>query len=67
MSRQVLNTIIQEVKASRYFSISVDSTPDISHIDQLSFSVRYINNKGEQLVERFLCFLDQIGHGKCCI
>ncbi|XP_029347739.1 uncharacterized protein LOC100568464 isoform X2 [Acyrthosiphon pisum] len=61
MSKQVLNTIIQEVKASRYFSISVDSTPDISHIDQLSFCVRYVNNKGEP-VERFLCFLDQIGH-----
>jgi len=61
MSRQVLNTIIQEVKASRYFSISVDSTPDISHFDQLSFCVRYVNNKGEP-VERFLCFLDQIGH-----
>jgi len=61
MSRQVLNTIIQKVKASRYFSISVDSTPDISHIDQLSFCVRYINNKGEP-VERFLCFSDKIGH-----
>jgi len=61
MSKQVLNTIIQEGKASRYFSISVDSTPDISHIDQLSSCVRYVNNKGEP-VERFLCFLDQIGH-----
>jgi len=61
MSRQVLNKIIQEVKTSRYFSISVDSTPDISHIDQLSFCVQYVNIKGES-VERFLCFLDQIGH-----
>lgn len=41
--------------------MSVDSTPEISHIGQLSFCVRYINNKGEP-VERFLCFLDQIGH-----
>lgn len=61
MFKQVLNTIIQEVIASRYFSISVDSTPDISHIDQLSFCILYVNNKGEPVV-RFLCFLDQIGH-----
>lgn len=33
MADQVLRVIIEEIKKSKYFSIIVDSTPDISHID----------------------------------
>ncbi|KAL4084324.1 hypothetical protein QTP88_028148 [Uroleucon formosanum] len=55
----------KEVKASRHFSISVDSTPDISLINQPSLCVRYVNNKGKP-VERFLCYLDKIGHTSNC-
>lgn len=61
MSKKVLSTIIQEIKVSHYFSISVDSTPDISHVYQLSICVRYVDLNGNP-VERFLCFLDHIGH-----
>lgn len=61
MSEKVRNTIVEEIKTAKYFSISVDSTPDISHVDQLSFIVRYVNPFGKP-VERFLCFLDHIGH-----
>lgn len=32
--------IIDELKQAKYYSIIVDSTPDISHTDQLSFVVR---------------------------
>lgn len=37
MADNVVNNIIQEVNEACYFSISIDSTPDISHTDQLSF------------------------------
>lgn len=36
MGKQVLETIINEVKTTKYFSIIIDSTPDNSNIDQLS-------------------------------
>ncbi|XP_050523340.1 zinc finger MYM-type protein 1-like [Daktulosphaira vitifoliae] len=61
MAEKVLSTIIQEINDAHYFSISVDSTPDISHIDQLSLCIRYVNSDGSP-VERFICFLDHIGH-----
>ncbi|KAL4108068.1 hypothetical protein QTP88_018325 [Uroleucon formosanum] len=61
MSEKVLETIIKEVKAATYFSISIDSTPDITHIDQLSFIIRYVLPNGEP-VERFIGFIDDAGH-----
>jgi len=45
MAAQVISTILKELKSSTYYSISVDSTPDIiPNIDQLSFVVRYVNS-----------------------
>ncbi|KAL4089440.1 hypothetical protein QTP88_024475 [Uroleucon formosanum] len=61
MSEKVLETIIKEVKAVTYFSISIDSTPDITHIDQLSFIIRYVLPNGEP-VECFIGFIDDAGH-----
>jgi hypothetical protein len=49
------NYIISEVQKAKYYSISVDSTPDVSHTDQLVFCIRYVQNKGP--VERFLHFI----------
>ena len=49
-----------ELKASKYFSVSVDSTPDISHVDQLTCILRYVLPSGP--VERFVAFLDMQGH-----
>ena len=34
--QQFLCTILEEVNESKYYSIIVDSTPDISHTDQLT-------------------------------
>lgn len=42
-------------------SISLDSTPDISHVDQLTLIVCYVLPSGP--VERFVKFLDMEGHG----
>ncbi|XP_050065343.1 zinc finger MYM-type protein 1-like [Aphis gossypii] len=61
MGQKVRETIINEIKKAKYFSIIVDSTPDVSHTDQLSFIFRYVNDNGEP-VERFLLFLSNTGH-----
>ena len=56
MAKKVSKEIINQVKHSKYFSIIVDSTPDMSHIDQLSFVIRYVD-KSLRPVERFLSFI----------
>lgn len=55
MSKKVEKTIIQNVNTTRYFSISVDSTPDITHTDQLSLVVLFVDESGN-VFERFLCW-----------
>lgn len=52
---KVLNAILNEMKDAKYYSISVDSTPDVSHCDQLVFCVRYM--KDGLPVERFIQFI----------
>ena len=56
----VLKLILQELKASKYYSISVDSTPDLCHVDQLTFTVRYLLHNLP--VERFIEFIPIRGH-----
>lgn len=60
MGQQVFNKIVQEIKHAKYFSVSLDSTPDISHVDQLTCVFRYVLDDGP--VERFFTFLDMHGH-----
>ncbi|XP_038649470.1 LOW QUALITY PROTEIN: zinc finger MYM-type protein 1-like [Scyliorhinus canicula] len=60
MAQKVHALIVDEVKSSGYFSLSVDSTPDLSHIDQLSVVLRYL--KDGQPIERFLTFLEVKSH-----
>lgn len=61
ISEKITKTIIQQVKSAKYFSIILDSSPDISHTDQLSFVLRYVNAEGSP-VERFLTFISNTGH-----
>uniref|UniRef100_A0ABD2WP07 DUF4371 domain-containing protein n=1 Tax=Trichogramma kaykai TaxID=54128 RepID=A0ABD2WP07_9HYME len=61
MSEQLTKKIVNEIKEAKYFSISVDSTLDISHVDQLTFIVRYVDSNG-QPQERFLKFIANCGH-----
>lgn len=61
MGKKVVSKIIEELKTAKYYSISVDSTPDSSNLDQLTFVVRYVYN--EQPVERFLQFIPIYAHG----
>ena len=52
MAGKVMKTITSEIQTAKYFSFSVDSTPDISHTDQLTFTARYVQSNGEP-IERF--------------
>jgi hypothetical protein len=62
MAKEVRTRIINEIKVARYFSISVDSTPDISHVDQLTIIIRYVSPSCHEPVERFLTFLPIHSH-----
>jgi len=39
MADKVRATIVSELKEAKYFSVSVDSTPDLNHVDQLTVIV----------------------------
>ena len=58
MCRQVIS---DEIKAAKYFSIIVDSTPDIAHVDQLAVVFRYVRAGGTP-VEVFYTFIPNTGH-----
>lgn len=61
MSKKVLDEILAEIKKAKYFGIIVDSTPDITHTDQLSLVLRYVDLQGNP-IERFLKFIPIHGH-----
>lgn len=61
MARKLKTEILETIRAAKYFSISVDSTPGLAHIDQLTFIIRYVNNTGIPK-ETFLAFIPNPGH-----
>lgn len=61
MSARVLKEIVQEVLDAKYFGLIVDSTPDVTHIDQLSLILRYVNKEGVPS-ERFIKFIPIHNH-----
>lgn len=66
IAKKVFNVFIDEVKHSKYFSIVVDSTSDIIHVDELSFVVRYVKREIQENtpaeVERLLKFIPNVGY-----
>lgn len=60
MGKQVLKKMINEVKFAKYFTISVDSTPELSRVDQLTFIILSVKDRVH--VERFLKFIPLKGH-----
>ncbi|KAI9552608.1 putative zinc finger MYM-type protein 1-like [Daphnia sinensis] len=61
LAEKVEAYIVEELKEAKYYSVIVDSTPDVSHTDQLCFVLRYVLPEGAP-VERFLGFLPMHGH-----
>ena len=54
-----------EIKTAKYFSILLHNTPDVSHIDQMTFIVRYVKIDSNNDVERKESFLNFFPlHGK---
>ncbi|XP_022168964.1 zinc finger MYM-type protein 1-like, partial [Myzus persicae] len=43
MAAEVKKKIIDSIKTAKYFSIIMDTTPDISHIEQLTILIRIVN------------------------
>jgi len=41
LAKAVHDQIESKLKAAKYFGVIIDSTPDISHVDQLTISLRY--------------------------
>ena len=44
MGQQVLRTILSEVRVSLWYSVIVDEATDVCHNEQMSFSVRWVDN-----------------------
>lgn len=68
MSDNILETIVAQIRRSKYFSIILDCTLDISHQEQMSIILRSVsipeeekpeNNKPE-IKEHFLCFVSVV-------
>ena len=60
VAKEVTTKIANEIKKAKYFSISVDSTPDVTQVDQLTFIITYVQNDGT-IVERFWKIFDSNG------
>lgn len=58
LGSSVRSSIIESVKQAKYFTIMFDSTPDLSHVDQMSQVIRYVDiNEGEvEVKESFVDF-----------
>ena len=55
---EVKQVIINEIASAKYYSFSIDSTPDISHADQLTFRV----HEDGMPTKRFLKFEEIHSH-----
>ena len=62
MAKKVKESIVADVKKAGYFSFSVDSTPDISHTDQLTLIIRYVSPVNGLPSERFITFFQLKDH-----
>jgi hypothetical protein len=65
MGNKVRETIIGRVKSAKYFSVILDCTPDQSHQEQMSLTIRYVNTAtdeqsdvSEVIQEHFINFLE---------
>ncbi|XP_073445537.1 zinc finger MYM-type protein 1-like [Dendrobates tinctorius] len=63
LAEHVRKKIIAQIKESKYFCIIFDSTPDISHKDQMSEVLRYVKLDGNEVKvqESFLRFIETKG------
>uniref|UniRef100_H2YD91 Uncharacterized protein n=1 Tax=Ciona savignyi TaxID=51511 RepID=H2YD91_CIOSA len=53
LAKKVLNFIIFEIKQAKYYSVSVDSTPDITNVDQLTIVFFFEHNHLAKYIPSF--------------
>ncbi|GBN09095.1 hypothetical protein AVEN_61178-1 [Araneus ventricosus] len=58
---EVKQHLIAEVKEAMYYSIIVHCTPDVTHIDQMTFILRFLDEKGD-IKERVFGFIPIESH-----
>ena len=58
LGKKVKHLILEEIKVAKYFFILLDSTPNVSHIDQIALIVGYVkvDSSEVQIKESFLNF-----------
>lgn len=60
ISTNIRSMIINDIKEAKYYALIIDSTPDVSHVDQLTVVIRYVLPNDIQ--EIFLAFLPITSH-----
>ncbi|KAK0137692.1 Zinc finger MYM-type protein 1 [Merluccius polli] len=61
MGKTIVQHMLKEIKQAKYYSIILDCTPDLSHIEQLSVIVRMVavdNTDTPTMKEHFMGFLE---------
>ncbi|XP_064117693.1 zinc finger MYM-type protein 1-like [Macrobrachium nipponense] len=59
ISKRVVESMVTEIRQSKYFSIILHCTPDLSHKEQLSVIIRIVTAEGTaQIKEYFIGFLE---------
>ena len=57
IQNELIEKIVEEIKTSKYFSIILDCTPDMSHKEQLSIIIRIVTQEDmPKIKEHFLGF-----------
>ena len=62
MGEQVLKRIVKELSSAKYFSVTVDSTPYILYVDQVTCVLRCV--LPDRPVEHFVGFLNMVNHNR---
>lgn len=62
LGSMIREQIVSEVQKSKYYSVILDCTPDVSRTEQMSLVIRYVQcecglGKDPEIQERFLCFI----------
>lgn len=63
MAKTVRNSILNEIKEAKYYTMLVNCTPDASHTEQMSLIIRYVKRSGDvfEIKESFIDFIEVTG------